>query len=424
MKKSNIVIGIVGLGYVGLPLTLLLSKKYSIIAFDKNKKRIDELNNSIDSNGEFKSKDLQSNKNVFFSNNIKELSNCNFFIIAVPTPINKSNKPNLKFLKTASLDVGKIMKKNSIVVYESTVYPGATEEICIPILEKNSSLIANKDFFYGYSPERINPGDKVHTIENITKVVSGSNLKTTNKINKIYSSVINRTYIAESIMVAEAAKIIENTQRDLNIALINELSTFFNKLNIDTNQVINAASSKWNFIDFRPGLVGGHCIGVDPFYLTYKMKKLKISPKVILSGRTINDAMGKIVANSTIELMRKKKIKIKNSNVLVLGFSFKENCSDFRNTKVIDIILQLEKNKCKVDISDYLIDTSKANEFYKLNISKDIIMNKKYDAIILAVGHKKYQSINIDFLNQFLNNKSVFFDVKSTLKKELSDGRL
>ncbi len=422
--KNITKIGIIGLGYVGLPLALSLAMKYDVTAYDKNRKRILDLKKGKDSNSEFSKKDINSVKRIKFSSDKVWLQDCNFFIITVPTPINKNKVPNLKFLKSASNLVGSLMKRNSIIVYESTVYPGMTEEVCVPLLEKSSGLKANREFFYGYSPERINPGDKYYKIKNIIKVISGSDKSTTKKINKVYSSIIDKTYIAENIMTAEAAKIIENTQRDLNIALINELSTFFYKLGIDTNQVINAAASKWNFMDFRPGLVGGHCIGVDPFYLTYKMKKMKILPKVILSGREINDSMGKTVAKRVLNLMNKKNISKINSKILILGFAFKENCTDYRNTKVVDIVNYLESKKCSVDICDYLIDLKAVRKSFKLSFFSEVPKKKKYDALIIAVGHDKYKKLNKNFILKYLKKKYVIFDVKSALPIKFSNDRL
>ncbi len=346
MKKST-KISIIGVGYVGLPLALAFSKKFSTVGFDLNKNRIDELKNGYDSFNDQKKKDLLKNTRLLFSSSTKDINSSDYFIITVPTPVNNQKIPDLKPLISASKIVGKNMKKKSIVIYESTVYPGCTEEVCVPLLEKYSGLKFNHDFFCGYSPERINVGDKKHRLENIKKIVSGSNINSLNKINSLYSNIIKAgVHKAETIKVAEAAKVIENTQRDLNIALVNEFSLIFDKLNIKTDQVLNAAATKWNFIKFSPGLVGGHCVGVDPYYLTYKAKKVGYNPKVILSGRKINDNMSKNVCDKILKLVRVNDIKRK-PHLLILGYGFKENCSDIRNSKVIDLVNHFLKKKNK-----------------------------------------------------------------------------
>ena len=358
MKKIKI--GVIGLGYVGLPVAIAFSKKYKVLGFDINSKRINELNRSIDNTLEISTESLNiaKNRNFVLTDNINDLKNCNIYVITVPTPINTDNSPDLTALVLATESVGKILSKNDIVIYESTVYPGCTEEVCVPLLEKHSEMEYNQDFFCGYSPERINPGDKKRTIEKIVKVVSGSNENTTKKINQLYSSVIDAgTYVANSIKVAEAAKVIENAQRDINIAFINELSKIFSKLNIDTNDVIDAASTKWNFLDFRPGLVGGHCIGVDPYYLAYKAKIEGYKPEIILAGRKVNNSMGKFIVSELIQAYNFNNALTDKTNVLILGATFKENCPDYRNTRVLDIFNELEDLKVQFDVVDPWIDS-------------------------------------------------------------------
>ena len=353
MKLDDIKLSIIGLGYVGLPLALEFGKLRKVIGFDTNKNRVNELKNFEDSGGEFSKDEIKSSVNLEFTNEIKSVEACNTYIISVPTPINKNNQPDLKILLKATKMVAGILKKKNIVIFESTVYPGTTEEECIPLLEKISGLKLNTDFFVGYSPERINPGDKVHTLKDITKVTSGSNPYSANIINSLYQTIISAgTYLAESIKTAEAAKIIENTQRDLNIALINELSIIFDRMDLDTNSVLKAARTKWNFLDFRPGLVGGHCIGVDPYYLTYKAKKLGLDPKIILAGRSLNDSMSSYVANKFIRELRKRFGSKKTLKVIIFGATFKENCKDVRNSKIFDLVNYLVKQNCKVYIYD------------------------------------------------------------------------
>ena len=357
MKKKikNLKLAVIGLGYVGLPLALEFSKKKKVIGFDINNTRINELNSGVDKNLEFKKKNLLSSKKIKFTNKIEHLRSANCFIITVPTPINNKKKPDLKPLLDASKMIGKIIKKGDIIIYESTVYPGCIEEVCVPELEKFSKLKFNLDFFCGYSPERINPGDKKHTISNIKKITSGSTKEIAKVIDALYNEIIKvGTHKTSSIRIAEAAKVIENTQRDLNIALINEFSILFKKLNINTDEVLNAAGSKWNFLPFKPGLVGGHCIGVDPYYLTYKAKKVNYNPKIILSGRKLNDNMGNYVALELIKKMKQKNIKIKKSKILISGLTFKENCPDLRNSGVQKVISKLIKFNCHIDLQDRL----------------------------------------------------------------------
>jgi UDP-N-acetyl-D-galactosamine dehydrogenase len=402
--QSKIRVGIIGIGYVGLPLTVCLAKKFQVRAFDYNLNRINELNKGFDKNNEFKKK-MILNKNIFFTNSIKDLCDCNYFIIAVPTPINNKNNPDLNLLKKANFLVSKVLKKNDIVIYESTVYPGLTEDYCIPQLEKYSKLKPNRDFFYGYSPERVNPGDKLRKIENIVKVTSGSDMQTANKIDYLYKSVINAgTYKATSIKVAEAAKIIENIQRDINIALMNELSIIFKKMNIDHHEVIKAASTKWNFMKFTPGLVGGHCIGVDPYYLSYKAKKIGINPKIILAGRSINSNYFRHI----IKLIKEQKGK----KILIMGLSFKENCKDLRNTQVIKIYNYLKKNY-KIDIFDPVVSKSEAKKIYGINLI-DTIKEKNYDIILIAVAHNFFLKMKNKILKSIKKDGKII-DLKKIL---------
>jgi UDP-N-acetyl-D-galactosamine dehydrogenase len=411
-------IAIIGLGYVGLPLAHAFSFKYEVIGFDVAQWRIDELKNGTDRTLELSEAQVKEaiENNMQFTNILDDIADCNVYIVTVPTPIDKNKRPDLSPLFKASESIGQVLKKDDIVIYESTVYPGATEEDCVPILEKFSNLKFNKDFFCGYSPERINPGDKEHTVTKILKVTAGSTPAIGKKVNDLYASVITAgTYLAPTIKVAEAAKVIENSQRDLNIAFVNELSIIFNKLDIDTNAVLEAASTKWNFLPFRPGLVGGHCIGVDPYYLTHKAQQVGHNPEIILAGRRINDNMGIYVANQVVKLMIKKGHKVDSAKVLVLGITFKENCPDIRNSKVIDVIQELEEFGCDVDISDYWADKDEVQHEYNLEL-KDQVNYQDYNAIVLAVAHDKYKNIKTD------RSAQVVFDIKSIL--DFSDGRL
>ncbi len=419
---KNFKITVIGLGYVGLPLALAFSKKQKVIGFDINKKRVNDLNLGIDVYKDQRKKEIKRKKNFRITYNINEILASDYFIVTVPTPVDKNNVPNLKSLKNSSKIVGKSIKKGSIVIYESTVYPSCTEEICVPILEKYSGLKFNKDFFCGYSPERINVGDSKHKLENITKIVSGSNNATTSKIYNLYKKIIKaKIFKASSIKVAEAAKVIENTQRDLNIAFLNELSIIFDKLDINTNDVLAAASTKWNFINFKPGLVGGHCIGVDPFYLAYVAKKRGYFPKVILAGRDINEKMSKFVFNKTLTLMKKKKLKIKKSKILILGYSFKENCSDPRNSKVQDIVKYFLSKKISIKIYDPIVYKEFLEKKYKDLFINNISNFKNYfDGIILAVPHKILLNNYENLFKKILKKKHIIFDVKSVLKKGFS----
>jgi len=433
MKNTKICI--IGLGYVGLPLAVEFGRKFKVVGFDINKSRIEELKNNVDHTLETSSEDLESvnmksleslnrsDTGLWLTDNIEEVAGSNFYIVTVPTPIDNSNRPDLTPLYKASETVGKVLKKNDIVVYESTVYPGATEEECIPILEKFSGLKFNTDFFAGYSPERINPGDKEHTVTKILKVTSGSTPEIAIKVDNIYKSIITAgTHLAPSIKVAEAAKVIENSQRDVNIAFVNELSRIFRLMKIDTNEVLEAAGTKWNFLPFRPGLVGGHCIGVDPYYLAHKAIQLGYNPEIILAGRRLNDSMGPYVAKQTIKLMIKKDISVNNSNVLVLGITFKEDCPDIRNSRAIDIINELKTYSVNVDVFDPWASSEEVKKEYGIDlISRKEDVTTIYDAVILAVSHKEFLKIDLD---DFVNGKHVKFDVKSILPKELTDSRL
>lgn len=414
---------VIGLGYVGLPLARLFSTKYPTIGFDMNQERVDALMKGHDATLEVSDELLQAAlANGFVcTTNIEDIRNCNFYIVAVPTPVDENNNPDLSPLYGASTTVGKVISKGDVVVYESTVYPGVTENECIPVVEKVSGLKFNVDFFAGYSPERINPGDKLHTVEKIKKVTSGSTKEVAERINEVYSSVILvGTHLAPSIKVAEAAKVIENSQRDINIAFVNELSKIFNKMGIDTQEVLEAASTKWNFLPFKPGLVGGHCIGVDPYYLAQCAQRHGYNPEIILSGRRMNDGMGEYVATETVKLMLKKGIQVLNSKILILGFTFKENCPDVRNTKVIDIFKTLKDFNVDITVYDPCADPEKAKREYGINIENEL-PNEKYDALILAVSHNQFKMLNILSL---LKESHVIYDVKGILDKAIIDGRL
>ena len=420
MKKIRYKISIIGMGYVGLPLACEFGKFYDVIGYDINQERILELKNKIDSTHEVNKKIINNAKNLTFTSNSNKLNDSNIYIITVPTPINKNTKPNLFPLKSATVLVGKNLKKNDIVIYESTVYPGATEEVCVPLLEKNSNLYFNKDFFCGYSPERINPGDKDHRLPNIVKIISGSNSATTKIISKLYLSIIKAgVHIVSSIKTAEASKVIENVQRDLNIALSNELSIIFDKLNIDTKEVIDGAATKWNFQKFYPGLVGGHCIGVDPYYLTYKSKISGVNPKIILSGRKLNDSMPKYIANKLKKDLKKIGINKKRPKIIIFGLTFKENCPDIRNSKVFDLISILKLMNYNITANDPFI---KKIDGVKLNNTIDQV--DFYDVAIVCVGHKKYIKMGSDKIKKMCKKKSLLYDLKSIYNINESDFRL
>jgi UDP-N-acetyl-D-glucosamine/UDP-N-acetyl-D-galactosamine dehydrogenase len=416
-------IGVVGLGYVGLPLAVALSTKFNVVGFDINKTRIAQLHSHQDKTREVSETDLQNSK-ASFTDDIHDLRNCNIFIITVPTPIDEFNTPDLNPLKSATLQLSKILKLNDIVVYESTVYPGATEEVCVPILEQGSQLRFNQDFFVGYSPERINPGDKTKHLTEIIKVVSGSTQDTLNTINFMYSSIITAgTHIASSIKVAESAKVIENIQRDVNIALVNELAMLFNHLNIDTHEVLEAAGTKWNFLPFKPGLVGGHCIGVDPYYLTHKAISVGYHPEIILAGRKINDGMANYAANQLVHSMIQKGIQIKNSKILIMGLSFKEDCPDLRNTKVMDLYSSLKKFDVDVEIFDPVCDPDEALELYGIKLLPKP-QPSFYDSVVLAVKHSVFKNLSLQEVRSYCKPIHFIYDLKNTFNSIDVDGRL
>lgn len=420
---ENIKIAVIGLGYVGLPLARLFSTKYKTVGFDMNPKRVEALMAGHDSTLEVSDELLQSAiANGFIcTSNIEDMRDCNFFVVAVPTPVDRNNNPDLSPLYGASTTIGKVLKKGDIVVYESTVYPGVTEDECIPVVEKVSGLKYNVDFFAGYSPERINPGDKEHTVEKIKKVTSGSTPEIGKLVDSVYASVITAgTHLAPTIKVAEAAKVIENSQRDINIAFVNELSKIFNRMGIDTQDVLEAASTKWNFLPFKPGLVGGHCIGVDPYYLAQCAQRYGYNPEIILAGRRMNDGMGEYVANQVIKLMLKKGIQVVGSDILVLGFTFKENCPDVRNTKVIDIVNALNEYNVNLTIYDPWANPEIAKHEYNIEIVNKI-PQKKFDTLIFAVAHNNFQNISV---NSIIKEKSVLYDVKGNICKEQVDAKL
>ena len=424
IKQKTVTLGVIGLGYVGLPLAVEFGKKYKVVGFDINEKRIDELKKGNDKTLEVSIDELKDSTRLCLSSDLDDLQNVEFFIVTVPTPVDSFNRPNLIPLLRASETVGKMLKKGNIVVYESTVYPGCTEDDCVPILEKFSGLKYNQDFFCGYSPERINPGDKEHRVNSIKKIISGSTPEIATAIKSLYTEIISAgIHQAPSIKVAEAAKVIENTQRDINIAFVNELAMLFDLMKIDTIDVLKAAETKWNFLSFRPGLVGGHCIGVDPYYLTHKAVHFGYNPEIILAGRRINDRMGIFIANKFVKQIIKKGLKINEAKILILGITFKENCSDIRNSKVIDLITELKEFGCDVDVFDPRADKNEVLIEYSLDLKSDIkeLNFKKYSGIILAVAHKEFE--NIDFLS-FKKNGTVIFDIKGVLNKELVDDRL
>lgn len=421
---ERIKICVIGLGYVGLPLARLFSTKYPTVGFDLNQKRVEALMRGNDSTLEVSDELLQDaihNNHFVCTSDINQIRDCNFYVVAVPTPVDENNNPDLTPLYKASTTVGNVISKGDIVVFESTVYPGVTEDECVPVVEKVSGLVFNKDFFAGYSPERINPGDKLHTVEHIKKVTSGSTPEIADVVNEVYSSVISAgTHKAPSIKVAEAAKVIENSQRDINIAFVNELSKIFNKMGIDTQDVLAAASTKWNFLPFKPGLVGGHCIGVDPYYLAQCAQRYGYNPEIILAGRRMNDGMGEYVANETIKLMLKKGIQVLDSNIIILGFTFKENCPDVRNTKVINIYHALRDYNVNVTVYDPWANPAIVKYEYGINVINELPTDT-YDAAILAVAHKEFEHLDISSL---LRKKSVVFDVKGFLDRDIIDGRL
>lgn len=424
MKTNNKKIALIGLGYVGLPLAVEFGKKRSIIGFDINKTRINELKNGTDITLETSDQELKDATHLSYTTRLDDIRNCTIFIVTVPTPINEDKEPDLTPLITACQTLGSILKIDDIVIFESTVFPGATEEVCVPILEDKSGLVFNKDFYCGYSPERINPGDNKHKVTDIKKVTSGSTPEIATEIDDLYQEIITAgTYKADNMKIAEAAKVIENTQRDVNIALINELAIIFNKLGIDTESVLDAASTKWNFLPFKPGLVGGHCIGVDPYYLTHKSLEVGYKPKMILAGRTINDEMGTYVANQVLKLITKKCTAIKDLNILIMGLAFKENCPDLRNTRVVDIVDEFERLNCNVDVYDPWVDKKEAMRQYNIEPINQP-EEGKYDAIILAVAHDKFKELKFHKIKAFGKDDHVIYDIKYLLNANEVDGRL
>ena len=424
MQYSESPIAVVGLGYVGLPLAVEFGARRKVIGFDTNDARIKELKKGLDNTLETTNQELKDAVSLSYTNSLKDIKDCKIFIITVPTPVDKNKQPNLSPLKDASEAIGSILKKGDLVIYESTVYPGATEEVCVPILENISGLSFNKDFYCGYSPERINPGDKEHRITSIKKVTSGSTPEIATKVDELYQEIITAgTHKASSIKVAEAAKVIENTQRDVNIALVNELSLIFNKLNIDTESVLEAAGTKWNFLPFRPGLVGGHCIGVDPYYLTHKALEVNYNPEMILAGRRINDNMGFFIADQVSKLMNKKGINVEGANILIMGLAFKENCPDIRNTRVVDLIEQFDNFNCSTEVYDPWVDKGAAMDEYKIKLIEEPVEGK-YDAIILAVAHDVFKNLSSEQIKTFGKENHVIYDIKYLLDNEEVDGRL
>jgi len=424
LSLDKINIGIIGLGYVGLPLAVEFGKKFNTVGFDINNKRIEELYDGRDSTLECTTEELLESRYLTYTANVDELKVCDVYIVTVPTPIDMHKQPDLTPLIKASEMLGKVLNEGDVVIYESTVYPGATEEECIPVLERESGMRFNQDFYAGYSPERINPGDKEHRVTTIKKITSGSTPEIADLVDSIYGSIIVAgTHKASSIKVAEAAKVIENTQRDVNIALINELSIIFNKLDIDTLEVLEAAGTKWNFLPFRPGLVGGHCIGVDPYYLTHKAQTVGYHPEMILAGRRLNDRMGCYVVSQLVKKMLRKRIHVDGASVLVMGLTFKENCPDLRNTKIVDIVSELKEYNINVDITDPWCSNQEAEHEYGLTLTQEISKNS-YDAIILAVGHNEFKELGVEVIRSYGKEVNVLYDLKYVLDKECVDMRL
>ncbi|MFH7766071.1 Vi polysaccharide biosynthesis UDP-N-acetylglucosamine C-6 dehydrogenase TviB [Acinetobacter sp. BSP-28] len=424
LTLSELKIAVIGLGYVGLPLAVEFGKQVSVVGFDIHQKRIDELKSGQDHTLEVSPEELKQSTHLTYTANLEDLKDCNFFIVTVPTPIDEYKQPDLTPLVKASKSIGKVLKDGDIVVYESTVYPGATEEVCIPELEKVSGLKFNQDFFAGYSPERINPGDKLHRVTNILKITSGSTSEVADFVDQVYNLIIEAgTHKASSIKVAEAAKVIENTQRDVNIALINELALIFNKMGIDTEAVLEAAGTKWNFLPFRPGLVGGHCIGVDPYYLTHKAQAIGYHPEIILAGRRLNDGMGAYVVTQLVKGMLKKRIQVEDAKVLILGLSFKENCPDIRNTRIIDIVNELKEYHVNVDVYDPWVDCAEAEHEYGID-PVSTLTDHSYDAIILAVAHHQFKEMGVEKIRALGKAEHVLYDLKYVLAQSESDLRL
>lgn len=424
MTLENINIAMIGLGYVGLPLAVEFGKQYPTTGFDISQARVEELKTGKDHTLEVSEDELSASRYLEFTSELEDIRKSNIYIVTVPTPINDHKQPDLTPLESASTLLGQVLNQDDIIIYESTVYPGATEEVCVPILEKVSGLKFNQDFHVGYSPERINPGDKEHRVTNILKVTSGSNDETASKVDTLYQSVITAgTHKASSIKVAEAAKVIENTQRDVNIALINELALIFNRLGIDTEEVLLAAGTKWNFLPFRPGLVGGHCIGVDPYYLTYKAQEIGYNPEIILSGRRINDGMGEYVVSRLVKLMLQNRIHVQASDILIMGLTFKENCPDLRNTRVVDIIHELETYGVNIHVYDPWVDSDQAYEEYGIKTINEPQKNR-YDAMLLAVSHNQFRDMEIGDIRAFGKTKSIVYDLKYLFPADQTDERL
>ena len=424
MHHHDLKLGIIGLGYVGLPLAVEFGRKRKVIGFDIKQERIDELKSGHDSTNEVTPEELGAAGHLTFSTQIQDLNTCNCYIVTVPTPIDEHQRPDLAPLISASETVGKALKKGDLVIYESTVYPGATEEDCVPVLEKSSGLKFNQDFYCGYSPERINPGDKEHTLTKIKKITSGSTPEIADLVDSLYGDIITAgTYKASCIRVAEAAKVIENTQRDLNIALGNELAIIFNKMGIDTEEILKVAGSKWNFLPIVPGLVGGHCLGVDPYYLTYKAESIGYSPEIILAGRRLNDSMASYVVAQLMEHMKKRSIQIQGARILVMGLTFKENCPDLRNTRIVDVITELVDNNCDVDVYDPLVKTEDASNLFNITLTQSLTPDT-YDCIILATKHHQFEDMGASFIRSLCRPLHVIYDLKYTLKADESDLRL
>ena len=423
-KVADLSLAVIGLGYVGLPLAIEFGKKRSVVGFDINQVRVDELKSGQDHTLEASPAELSEATHLSFTTNLEDLRSCNCYIVTVPTPIDEHKQPDLTPLIKASETIGKVLKVGDIVIYESTVYPGATEEDCVPVLEKHSGLKFNQDFFAGYSPERINPGDKEHRVTSIKKVTSGSTPEIADLVDALYNEIITAgTHKAPSIKVAEAAKVIENTQRDINIALINELALIFNRMGIDTEAVLQAAGSKWNFLPFRPGLVGGHCIGVDPYYLTHKAQSFGYHPEIILAGRRLNDSMGAYVANQLIKAMIKRRIQIEGAKVLVMGFTFKENCPDLRNTRVVDIVAELKDYNCEVDVYDPWVTVAEAKHEYGIFPATQPMLGK-YDGIVLAVAHHQFKAMGVGAIRALGRSNHILYDLKYIFPANQTDIRL
>lgn len=424
LKVADLSLAVIGLGYVGLPLAIEFGKKRSVVGFDINQVRVDELKSGQDHTLEASPAELSEATHLSFTTNLEDLRRCNCFIVTVPTPIDEHKQPDLTPLIKASETIGKVLKVGDLVIYESTVYPGATEEDCVPVLEKHSGLKFNQDFFAGYSPERINPGDKEHRVTSIKKVTSGSTPEIADLVDALYNEIITAgTHKAPSIKVAEAAKVIENTQRDINIALINELALIFNRMGIDTEAVLQAAGSKWNFLPFRPGLVGGHCIGVDPYYLTHKAQAVGYHPEIILAGRRLNDNMGAYVANQLIKAMIKRRIQIEGARVLVMGLTFKENCPDLRNTRVVDIVTELQDYNCTVDVYDPWVSVAEAEDEYGITPTRQPTLGT-YDGIVLAVAHRQFKAMGVDAVRALGTQNHILYDLKYLFPADATDIRL